>query len=383
MSGKRLTQSQLQLLELLSAFDYLTTRQAWAYLAPEATKRSVEQRLQLLQQHGYIRAALLNPDRGRASERRWSLLKKGSDTLGLPHRPPSDREVRKATQREARVLSLLSEMKQLTTGQIREHVHAEKPGSYTWQLLNLLQRRGYIEGTRLYPERGAASECYWTLRRRGADAIGATYHRGYLRRPSRGTIEHRGLLLQMSRQVEAAGWSLLKPVPQGKRPPGGDEADGQRRLVEAVLHQEESAIRSLIDRGYSAGKVLDRMERVKAGQVGAVVPRTVSDYVAYLPHDIERTVLLIPHPPWAGRTFWTRRTGRRDDRGRAGRVDSPQARIELYSRLARVIPVVAVFGRREAASRFCGPLEAAGLRWFLVDEVRDRLAELAGSCEMG
>ncbi len=82
MSSNRVTQSQLRVLELLSAFDYLTTCELYDYLATQVSKRSVEQRLRLLQQHGYIQAELVSPERGRASERHWSLLKKGCDTLG-------------------------------------------------------------------------------------------------------------------------------------------------------------------------------------------------------------------------------------------------------------------------------------------------------------
>lgn len=304
-------------------------------------------------------------------------------------------------------------MKHLTTDQVRRHLHSDKPEWYTWQLLSVVQRLGYVRGQRIHPERGAASECYWTIRKAGAAAIGTAYDVRYLRRPARRTIEHRGLLLEMSRQVQAAGWSLIKPLvhsPQRAAPverPGeatGGELhtapgtapstvlrDGysaipcdtpqRQRLVEAVLYREAIAIEKLVRQGYSVAGLQDRIERLKAKQVGAVVPRAVNDYVAYVPGEPGRTAVLIPHPSWAGRSFWSRRPGRsRLNTGRQDRSqDSPRARLDRYARLSRVVPVLGVFATQEAAGQYGGLLAAAGLHWTLVEGVRDKLLEIAGS----
>lgn len=412
MSNERPTPSQTRVLQLLSAFEYLTTREIYEYLAQQTTKRAVEQRLHLLLQHGFIGSALLNPLQGRASERRWALLKKGCDVLGVAFEPPGTQRAsarRGVTQREAALLHLLAEMKHLTSDQVRRHLHGDKPEWYTWQLLNKLQRLGYVRGQRIHPERGAASECYWTIRKAGATAIGAIYDMRYLRRPARRTIEHRGLLLEMRRQVQAAGWSLIKPLAHSSRraapaersgePPAGGrhtvlnaelgggysvipgDTPQRQRLVEAVLYREAIAIEKLIRQGYAVAGLQDRIERLKAGQVGAVVPRAVNDYVAYVPGAPGQTAVLIPHPPWAGRAFWSRRPGRRkfntskQDRPQ----DSPRPRLERYARLSRVVPVLGVFATHEAAGQYGSVLAAAGLQWTLVEDVRDKLLEIARS----
>jgi hypothetical protein len=50
-------------------------------------------------------------------------------------------------------------------------------------------------------------------------------------------------------------------------------------------------------------------------------------------------------------------------------------KVSSASHIPKSLITLSRIGFREAASRLCGPLEAAGLRWSLVDEVRDRLVE--------
>lgn len=403
---------------MLSAFEYLTTREVCEYLALPGTKRAVERRLQRLRLQGYVRAELLNPARGMASERRWSLLKKGQGALEVtyeshPSSPsPKAGSRREVTPREAAVLHLLAEMKHLTTGQIRCHLHDEKSNRYTWRLLGALQREGYIRGKRMYPEMGAASECYWTIRKAGAATIGIVYDRRYLRRPARRTIEHRGLLLEMSRQVEAAGWQLIKPQqpsrqlegvgvdgsPGAKRSlqenkehtvhtvhkPGHRAGDTpqRERLVEAALHYEAMSIQRLVEQGYHTSEVRDRIERLKAGQVGALVPRAPNDYVAYVPGRPKLTAVLIPHPTWAGRAYWVRRPGVRRDI--MGRKEGIRARLDKYARLAKVLPVIGVFSTDGTARQYAALLASGGLHSVTVGQVGDKLASLAhGDPEYG
>lgn len=380
MPKDNVTQSQACILELFSAFEYLTTREICEYLAEPTTRRAIQQRLQVLRERGFIESALANPVYGRASERRWSLLKKGCDILGVAKVSSHCRKEnmrRGVTPREASVLHLLAEMKHLTTSQVRRHLHGDKPDWYTGQLLNSLQRLGYIRGMRLYPELGTASEYYWTIRRAGAAAIGSPYDGRYLRRPARRTIEYRGLLLEMSRQVAAAGWSLIKPVPNCSREPLQGDAPQRRLLVEAVLYIESMTIQNLVAQGYPIARLQDRIERLKMEQIGAVVPRAVNDYVAYVPGRLGYTAVLIPHPPWAGRAFWTRRPGQRQNS--KGRQDRPRARVDRYVRLSRVLPVLGLFASREAAEQYDSILSTAGLKWTLIEDLGDRLVQIAAS----
>src|SRR4051794_20712505 len=79
MSRKIPTTAQMDILELLSAFEYLTTRQVDEYLDSTTTKRATERKLKRLDQDSYIQAKLLHPERGASSERCWMLLRKGAN----------------------------------------------------------------------------------------------------------------------------------------------------------------------------------------------------------------------------------------------------------------------------------------------------------------
>lgn len=373
------TQAQTRILELLSAFEYLTTGDICEYIAATTTKRAVERKLKRMELLGLIQCEPLNPQRGGASPRAWYLLKKGADLLGIPHEGRQVITEQTVTPRQADVLKLLAEMKQLTTAQIKRHLHRDRPKSYTWQLLNLLKQRGYIRSQRLYPERGAASECYWTIRRRGALAIGHCYDRHYLRRPARHIIEHRGLLLEMARQVEEAGWLLHRPPPLQGRPMQltTEETPQRQQVVDAVLRKEERALENLVRQGYPVNRLADRIDRLKARQVGAIVPRIVNDYVAYQPDNPEHTVLLIPHPPWAGPGFWNRRPGVRPRI--AGTSEKHTSRISRYSRLAKLVPVIAVFNSERAGRHYADLLATGGFHWATVDQVGNRLRRITNT----
>lgn len=376
MSQKTLTTAQKDILELLSAFEYLTTRQVCEYLALPVTKRAIEQKLQRLQRNDFVRAQRLHPELGNASELRWNLLRKGANAIEVPYDRQQDAPELLMIPGQTAILQLLTEMKQLTTTQIWQHLRPTRTKWGTWEMLDKLRKRRMVRSNKLYPERGPGSEHYWMLLKRGADAIGLTYDKQYRRRPTRTTIEHRGLLLNLSRQVERVDWSLIKPVPFSRFRPRSDETPHRRQLVEAVLKSEQIAIEDLLQRGYSPSSMRDRVERYEAGKVGAVVPRSVYEYVAYVPGQPELTIVLIPHPPIAGRGFWTRAPGARIKRGmRNTRYvgTKPTSKIDKYRRLARALPVIAVFGCEEASRQYAGLLEAAGFQLVLVDEVAERL----------
>ena len=264
-------------------------------------------------------------------------------------------------------MHLLAKMKHLSRKQIRDHLYASKSEWYTWRRLNSLRKRGYVHARPLGPERGAASECYWVLTRRGARELGIQFTGTYRRRPTRYAIEHRGLLLEITRQVAEAGWELITPAPTQL----GSESLQREQVVKAVLKREGMAIENLLLQGYPANRLTERIERWNAGHVGAVVPRKVNEYVAYVPGHPEQTALLIPHPLIAGRGFWTRSPGMRPrSRGRYPKIGS---RLNRYSRLAQILPVLAVFTSEEIGRQYADLLASHGIGWTLANEIGERL----------
>src|SRR4051812_40889331 len=73
------------------------------------------------------------------------------------------------------ILELLAEFTHLTTEQIWEYLPTEAGMQARPNMLAGLQQGGWIAGTRLSPERGAASPRYWTLTPAGAAAAGIPY----------------------------------------------------------------------------------------------------------------------------------------------------------------------------------------------------------------
>ena len=371
MSHSTPTPAHVRILELLGAFDYLTTRQVHEYLGATTTKWATVHKLKRLEQHAFVRGERLEPHRGAVSELSWRLLPKGADLIGKPLQEPAEEASISMAPGQEVILRLLAEMKQLSTKQIWRHLHKERSVHYTRLLLRRLRNACYVHSRQLYPERGAASEHYWMLSKRGAAAIGIHYDMRYRRRPVRQTIEHRGLLLELSRQVHVAGWSLMGPV-SGKRSLADAEETPQRRqLTEAVLKKEQVSIDALLRQGYPPSRLKERIDRCRAGQVGAVVPRVVNEHVAYIPGHPEHTVLLIPHPPFAGSGFWTRKPGQRAENH--ARYSRSESRVKKYARLAQVVPVLAVFGRAEVRRHYADLVSTAGFHWVTVDEVAERL----------
>lgn len=373
MTHDILTPAQTHILELLCAFDCLTTRQIHEYLGATTTKRATEYKLRSLEELGFVRGARLEPGRGAVSERCWRLVMSGGDPIEASSEKTEEEATRSMYPDHTAVLRLLAEMKQLSTTQIWEHLHSNKSKRYTRLLLYRLRRRGYVSSRPLYPERGATSEHYWLLSNCGAQAIGVRYELRYRRRPIRESIEHRGVLLELSRQVQAAGWSLISPVPAGAFQTFSDTPQ-RRLLVEAVLRSEQLALDALLKQGYPSARLKERIDRHEAGHVGAVVPRAVNDYVAFIPGQPEQTVLLIPHPPLAGRGFWIRKPGQRAEN--RVRYSRSEARTQKYARLAQMVPVIAVFGQEEVGRQYAQLLQTAGFEWVTAHKIGERLRSL-------
>jgi hypothetical protein len=302
------------------------------------------------------------------------LTPEGAAVLGIQYTPPrltTLAEIRRSLEpgsaglvgvgmNGARILRLLAEWKQLTTTQIWQYLDADKPRRYTQQLLGRLQHGRLVRGVDIAPRQGMWSEHYWMLLERGAQALGIAYGQQYRRRPTTAALEYRGLQLALRTAVESAGWQLLLPDGSPEKP-----GPQEQQLIAAALAHEGHALTALRAQGELPQQVQTRQQRYEQGLVGALVPAQVPDYVVHAPGHPERTVVLIPHPPYATRAFWSHRREQPLDQPRHHRL----ARVELYGRLATVIPVVAVFATAESSQPYAALLRRAGFHRLVVDQL--------------
>jgi hypothetical protein len=271
------------------------------------------------------------------------------------------------------VLKLLAEWKQLTTTQIYQYLNPDRSRRYTQQLLHDLAAGRFVRGVAY--STWARAEYYWMLLARGAHDAGCAYGKQYRRAPAPDTLRYRGLQLALIAQAQGAGWLLIRPAAYSAARPRPLETPQRRQLVEAVLAIEGRTLTDLMARGVAWHELKDRMDRYQRRQVGAVVPVSPNDYVAYVPYRAELAAVLIPHPSYAGLRFWTRKPVFRYRRPTF--ADERDSRVERYRRLARILPVIAVFATPEEANA-CGPiLEPEGLEVLVVDALGARLAQLA------
>ncbi len=382
------TPSQQAVLELLSEFEALRTQQIHEYLPANTSVRALRALLARCQEHGWIDCAPLHPGLGKASEYYWLLSPCGAAVLALPTNRPRPSLIRLQqtlapgkppillAAASTEVLALLAAWKQLTTNQIWQHLHSARPRWYTYRILANLAERHLIRGQALNPEEGTAAAYYWTLLERGARQLNLVCGNHYRRRPTAALIGYRGLQLDLIRQVEAAGWTLIRPEQYSPSHPRPDDTPQVRQLTEAVLTVEELAIEAELAAGRERWRLQERIERLQAGKVGAIVPPALNDYVAYLPARPELTRVLIPHPPNAASSFWTRKPDPRSAHlEQRGRRDSRLAR---YERLAKILPVIAIFDNRETLQQYAPPLEHAGFQCILTGDVGECLGPLSG-----
>jgi len=210
---------------------------------------------------------------------------------------------------------------------------------------------------------------------RGAHDAECVYGKQYRRPPAPETLRYRGLHLALIAQAQGAGWFLIRPAIYTAAHPRPLETPQRRQLVEAVLAIEGRTLTALLARGVARGELQDRIARYQRCQVGAVVPVSPNDYVAYIPYRTEMAAVLIPHPSYAGLRFWTRKPAFRYRRPTFS--DERDSRVERYRRLARILPVIAVFGTPEEANACGSSLEPEGLEVVVVDALGARLAQLA------
>jgi hypothetical protein len=379
------TPAQRAVLELLADGAVLTVRQIHEYLKLDCGKRALERLLVRLEAHGWVRRLAIYPERGRASEHGWLLCSTGARAIDLaPNqvRSRSDAQIRRLLtagmppalgSNKLAVLKLLAEWKQLTTTQIHQYLNPDRSRRYTQQLLHDLAARGFIRGVAY--STWAREEYYWMLLARGAHDAGCAYGKQYRRPPAPQTLRHRGLQLALIAQAQGAGWFLIRPGVYSAAHPRPLETPQRRKLVDAFLEIEGRTLNDLMARGVAWYELKDRMDRHQRRQVGALVPVSPNDYVAYVPYRTELAAVLIPHPSYAGLRFWTRKPAFRYRRPTFS--DERDSRLERYRRLARILPVIAVFGTPEEADACASILAPAGLEVLVVEEVGPRLAQLA------
>ena len=149
--------------------------------------------------------------------------------------------------------------------------------------------------------------------------------------------------------------------------------DSAQRLTVTVRDYLGRELAARAAAGESDQALAEDRAQYRAGDIGAVLPRFVNDWMAYLPDDPARTVLLIPHPPYAGLGFWANKPEA------ARRRDEPvrrESRIERYRRLAAMLPVIAVFPTSATAAPYTSILTTGGFQWATVDQITTRLRRI-------
>ena len=381
------TPEQREILEMLTDFTYLTTAQIASYVAAPISQRALQFRLSGLRERGWIAETRLQPERGAASQRAWKLLPAGGVVLGTPEwvRPPLSLTTLRpilvptdpapALHPDGRaILTLLAYWKALTTEQIARWVWNRWPCTGAMQAVFAdLRARHLAHDQDLAPEEGTHSPHYWQLLTAGAALVGLDYGSHYRKRPLRSTLDHRGMLLELVRQVAAAGWQLLPPHTARPSDPLREDSAQAQRLKVTVLDYKGRELAARAAYGESDQALAEDRAQHREGLIGAVLPRFVNDWVAYLPDDPVRTVLLIPHPPHAGLGFWANKPEA------ARRRDEPvrrESRLERYRRLAAMLPVIAVFPRPSTAAPYAKILTAGGFQWATVDQIAARLRRI-------
>lgn len=381
------TAAQREILELLTEFRSLTTAQIGPYLSANITVRALQLRLTGLRERGWVRDTRLQPERGALSQRAWTLLPAGGAALDLadPVPAPAQAVLLRAlllpadplpplADKGQAVLALLARWKALTTEQIARHLWDQWPlTGYLQTVLTDLSAGGFVREGDLTPEQGERSPHYWQLTVAGARQVGCHFDKQYRQRPTRTTITHRGVLLELTRQVAAAGWHLIAPHIARPTDPLREDSAQVQRLTTTVLDSLRGDLAARAAAGESAQMLTEDRAQVQAGQIGAILPRFVNDWVAYLPDDPTRTVLLIPHPPAAGLGFWANKPDL------ARRPDDPprrESRLERYGRVAAMLPVIAVFPDAATAAPYTAILTVGGFQWATVDEIAARLDRL-------
>ena len=270
------------------------------------------------------------------------------------------------------ILALLAHWKTLTTEQITRYLWDQWPTTGATQAVfaDLVAQR-MIRDRVLAPERGATSPHYWQLLTAGARAVGVPYAGQYRKRPTQAMIGYRGLLLELIRQIVAAGWQFLPP--HIARPSDPLREDSAQRLTVTVRDYLGRELAARAAAGESDQALAEDRAQYQAGLIGAVLPRFVNDWVAYLPDDPTRTVLLIPQPPHAGLGFWLNKPA---PPHRAAAPPRRESRLTRYRRLAAMLPVIAVFPTAGSAAPYSAILTAGGFEWATVAHIATRLNRL-------
>lgn len=245
------------------------------------------------------------------------------------------------TDAQKAILDLLYTRHQLTTAQIWQSLHPDRPKRYTERELVKLTARRWVKSHQVYEARGKASPQLWTLLRGGADAIGVKHGSHFYRRSPATEIEHRGVILELERQISAAGWEFIAPVHYGPAHPKPTVTRQARYLMDAIEARETLAIhRVAADPTHpDRNNVPARRDRLNTGELRHLVPRTCNDYVVFRPGIPALTCVVILHPPKGGRAFWLQEAAKTESQAK----NPPRpGRMPLYRPITRYIPICAV-----------------------------------------
>lgn len=277
------------------------------------------------------------------------------------------------------ILKLLHQSQQLTTKEVWQQLHADRTHRYTARELRRMEKKRLIKAlvqgaspANVGPVERRGRICYWTLLKAGADAIDATFGNHFYRQRPASQVAYRQMLLELERQVVAAGWRFIAPVHYSARRPKPALTPQALYLMDAIEACERYNIEQ--DQGDPASnrqRLQERLVRLQSGKIRELVPRGCNDYVIYQPGQLVSVAILAPEPPTASALFWTRKRAAVSQ----AKKPPPAGRLTLYGPLMEIIPMAAVF-MREPTHSLKATIEQAAGYVLASHEIGDFIAEL-------
>lgn len=264
----------------------------------------------------------------------------------LPYPTPGGAEL---SEIQLTILRLLVEYRFLTSGQLHTKLGLKWPTQTSRQARRLSEYK-LIESFPYQKMRGKKSEHCYLITARGihvleeVDQVQIGYNSQFRHHPTPERIQFRAVELELERQVKqvANGWKLIWPRPHNQYQP----LPIHTRQYKALAHTL-----TLIEQKRYPGRVID-----PNGPHTSAVPLKANEYVAQN-HNKTRSVVLLLCPASATRRFW-------------------QARLKKYGRLARELPVMAVFSDQAKANLYQPILAETKLVIVRVEKVGAYLNEL-------
>ena len=251
------------------------------------------------------------------------------------------------------ILKFLVGVKFASTSQIGKYVPCEK----AVDRLRELEEGGLVKSYRYQVDKGQASEKCWWLVYRGAKLLKKEYQfkARYDARlssypPSEERVKLRGMELELSCQVKAAGWELLVPQIFNKEnpKPEGQLTPQARQLSIALDLLERREIQEARKRGENINA---RIVAYKGKKHLEDVPVHSNHYVAYHPQSEDAIVLILCPLDATGR-FW-------------------EMRLKEYGLLSFRLPVCGIFYEAGQATAWIQPLNESGIRAVTINRLKE------------